>query len=74
MSERYAITFLARELKAHTGRTISYRRLWNACVDGRIAAEQNDIGRWTYNPADLPVIAAALGLAPAPPAASPVAA
>lgn len=43
----------------------SYRRVYAAALDRRIPAERGANGRWTVRPSDLPVIADALGLAPA---------
>ena len=60
--ELVALTALPRELKALTGTEApTYRRLWTLTVDGRIPAEQVN-GRYQVRRADLPDIAAALGM------------
>ncbi|WP_120010414.1 hypothetical protein [Teichococcus vastitatis] len=62
MAQRRVLTQLPRDLGRFTGHTIAYRYIWSAAVEGRIQAEQGNNGRWTYDPADVPQIAAALGL------------
>ena len=66
MATRRPLTMLSRELRRTYGQPVSYYRLWNLAVLGRIPAEQGDTGRWSYDPADLPAIAAGLGLNTAP--------
>ena len=39
-----------------------YRGCYTAAVDGRIPARRGKNGRWTFDPADLPTIAPAMGL------------
>ena len=58
---RRSITQLPRALERLTGQTVSYRRVYFACVDNRIPVEQTQNGRWQYDPNELPQIAAALG-------------
>ncbi len=60
--ETVALTALPRELTALTGKQApSYRKLWSLTVDGRLPAEQIN-GRYQVRRADLPGIAAMLGL------------
>ncbi len=60
--ELVSLTSLPRELERLTGaRPPGYRRLWTLTVDGRIPAEQVN-GRYQVRRADLPDIAAELGL------------
>jgi hypothetical protein len=40
---------------------LPYRKLWEFAVRGMIPAHQ-ETGRWHYLPADVPVIASAIGL------------
>lgn len=40
----------------------NYRTLYHRSLDGVIPVEQSDKGRWFFDPADLHVIAEALGL------------
>jgi hypothetical protein len=59
--ERLPLSTLALEIKALTGKPPpTYREGYNAAVDGRIPAERGVNGRWTYAPADLPLIAETL--------------
>jgi hypothetical protein len=61
-SEMVALPALPRELTAYAGRQApTYRKLWSMTVDGLIPAEQIN-GRYQVRRADLPEIAAALGL------------
>ena len=62
MSERAPLTLLAGELRRLrlVKRELDYRDAYNAAVDGRIPAERGENGRWTYAPADLPLIAETL--------------
>lgn len=48
---------------------IPYRTVYTAAVDGVIPAERGGNGRWTFNPADVHKIAAALGVTSEPAAA-----
>jgi hypothetical protein len=41
----------------------SYRFAYEAARSARIPATRGDNGRWTFDPADLPIIADRLGLA-----------
>jgi excisionase family DNA binding protein len=53
---------LLAELQRRYGRAPSYPRVWRWAVEGRIPAHR--VGpRWRFKPADVPAIAAALGLA-----------
>jgi hypothetical protein len=62
MSERVPLSKLAGELRRLKllEPAPTYRETYNAAVDGRIPAERGDNGRWSWAPADLPLIAAAL--------------
>lgn len=62
MAHRRTLTQLPRDLARLTGATVTYRRGYNAAVDGRIPAELGSNGRWTYSSDDLPEIARTLGL------------
>ncbi|WP_149541441.1 hypothetical protein [Siccirubricoccus phaeus] len=56
------LVLLPRDIAALTGGAApTHRRALEAARDGRIPAERGDNGRWSYRPADLPAIAAALG-------------
>ena len=57
---------LPAELKAEGYRPGTYWSMWNAAVLGRIPAEQQPNGRWMVDAADVPGIAATLGLARVP--------
>ncbi|ATR19485.1 hypothetical protein CTJ15_03725 (plasmid) [Roseomonas sp. FDAARGOS_362] len=70
----YPLTQLPRAVRRATGHDISYRRFWNAAVDGRIPAEQGRNGRWTWDSDQLPAILEAMGLASAKPSAAVMAA
>lgn len=62
MNDYVALTALSRELTLYAGRQApNYRKLWTLTVDGRIPAEQTN-GRYQVRRADLPSIAATLGL------------
>jgi hypothetical protein len=62
MSERFPLSTLAGELRRQNlvKPPPTYRETYTAAVDGRIPAERGDNGRWSWTPADLPRIAAAL--------------
>ena len=64
-TERHALTKLPRDLIERGFTPTTYRRAYSAAVDGVIPAQQNVAGRWTYDPADIPAIADALGLSDA---------
>lgn len=60
-------------LRAHEARVTSapsrlahlrHRRLLEAALDGRIAGAERIAGRWYFQPALVPMIAAELGVAP----------
>ncbi|WP_424974226.1 hypothetical protein [Dinoroseobacter sp. S124A] len=61
-TERHPLTLLPRALIEAGYEGISYRRLYNAALNARIPVERNAVGRWTFDPADLPQIAEAMGL------------
>lgn len=58
----HRLTQLPRELsEAFCCPPPTYRRLWQAAIEGRFPAHQVN-GIWHFRPADLPIIGAALGL------------
>jgi hypothetical protein len=59
--ELIPLTQVPREIDKLTGRLLSYRRLYNLILDGRVPAEQ-DNARWQIRRADLPAIITQLGL------------
>lgn len=62
-ASRLPITQLATALARAYGVTPPTRRqLWDAAVSGRYPCEQTPNGRWSIAPADLPLVAAAMGL------------
>ncbi len=68
---RTGLTRLPRRLAEHTGKPApAYRRVWDAAVGGRFPAEFEG-NRWSFDDDDLDVIAAAMGLVAAKPAACP---
>ena len=63
--EMVALSALPRELSAFTGQQApNYRKMWTLVVDGLLPAMQVN-GRYHVRRADLPAIAATLGLSPA---------
>jgi hypothetical protein len=65
MLDRIPLSRLPRALHAHTGAIPpSYGRLYRAVLDCVLPAVQEH-GRWYVDPADLPLIAERLSLAPA---------
>jgi hypothetical protein len=63
--EMAPITSLPRDLTEHTGQPAPpYRKLWEKAVQGSLPARQIN-GRWHYAVADIPAIAASLGMAKA---------
>ena len=62
MAQHLRLTALPRQLQRECGQTRPYRSLYAAALEGRFPAEQAVNGHWVYDPADLAVIAAALGL------------
>ena len=52
---------LSSELRRAGGPKVSYRKLYEAALDGRIPAERSPKGRWTVAARDLPRVAQALG-------------
>ena len=62
MAKTFPISDVPRELKAKYGKTVSYRKVYNGVIDGRLPAKRGDNGRWLMAEADLPAIAEALGL------------
>ncbi len=61
-ADRRPLIDLPRELLAAYGRPVPYATLWRLAVQGGIPVDRLG-GRWLYDPADVPRIAAALGLA-----------
>lgn len=62
-NDRIGLAHAPRELKQMTGHTVpgGYPRFYRMVLAGLIPAEQEN-GRWYLNRADLPQIAASLGL------------
>jgi len=56
------LTLLPRELKARTGRSTTYRRVYTLALDGRLPAEQGENGRWRVRERNVQLIAEELGL------------
>ena len=58
---------IARALIAagFTTRPIDYNRLYRLIVSGAVPAQQTMTNRWSVQGSDLPLVASALGLAPA---------
>jgi hypothetical protein len=57
------LTDALRRLNAEHGGTISYQKLFLAVASGRVPAERDHTGsRWVIDEANLPAVAAALGL------------
>ena len=65
MAERLPLTYLPSVLTEAGYQPAPYRDLYEAARDCRIPAKPNKGGRWTFDPADLPTIAQAMGLADA---------
>jgi hypothetical protein len=62
MSEKLPLTQVAAALRYLTGSTPPrYQQLWRAMVDGKISGELVN-GRYVVQRADLPIIAAAMGM------------
>lgn len=62
---RFGLTQLPRKASAHTGQQApTYRRCFDLAVAARFPAEFAN-NRWTWDDADLDVIARALGMVPA---------
>ena len=59
---RRPISTLAHDLLAHGHDAPNYRALADAARSGHFPAERGANGRWTYDPADVPLIAKALHL------------
>ncbi len=67
---RFGLTQLPRKLAEHTGQAApTYRRCYDAAVEARIPADFAG-SRWSFDEADVPQIAVALGLKVAPAKAS----
>lgn len=62
---RIALPNVPRELSQLTGRPVGYSRLYKSVLEGLVPAER-DGSRWFMRRADLPAVASALGLMPAP--------
>jgi hypothetical protein len=60
---RFGLTQLPRKLSEVTGKSSTYRQCFDAAVNGRFPAQFAN-SRWTVDEADLPQIAAALGMIP----------
>lgn len=62
-AERIGLAHSPREILSLTGRSVpgGYTRIYKLVLAGAIPAEQEN-GRWYLNRADLPQIAASLGL------------
>ena len=64
------LTKLPAALAAYVGGPApGYRQIYNEVVDGKLSMITSIRGRWHFNPADVPAIAAALRLSPVAPAA-----
>ena len=62
MTDKIQLTQVSRALRDLTGRTApTSRQLWHAIADGKIPSEVVN-GRHLVRRADLPIIAAAMGL------------
>ena len=66
MAQRHPLTDLPRALIEAGYDAATYRALYVAAVDGRIAVTKGKNGRWTFQADDLPAIAEAMGLTDAP--------
>lgn len=64
MANRHPLTDLPRVLiEAGYDDAPKYRTIYTAAVDGRLPAQRDGGGRWTFNADELPQIIEALGLA-----------
>ena len=63
MPDRQLLTELPHALNAAEYHNPGYRQLYEAARSARIPVAKDSQGRWTFAPADLPAIAATLGLA-----------
>ena len=63
MPNRQLLTELPHALNAAEYHNPGYRQLYEAARSARIPVAKDSQGRWTFAPADLPAIAATLGLA-----------
>ena len=61
--QHHPLTDLPATLAAEGYPAPSYRFTYEAARSARIPATRGENGRWTFDPADLPVIADRLGLA-----------
>jgi hypothetical protein len=62
---RHLLTHLPRNLaRRYDGAVPSGRRVVTDAIDCKIRAEKNASGRWSYDEADEPVIAAFYGMTP----------
>ena len=62
MSDRRPIIELPRILNEAGFESATYRQLYLAAVNGRFPAKRASNGRWSFDVADLPEIAEAMGL------------
>lgn len=65
MKQSIPLTQLPKALATAGYNPPGYRACYEAARSARIAADLADNGRWTFDPADLPAIAQALGLSDA---------
>lgn len=63
MPDRQLLTELPHALNAAEYHNPGYRQLYEAARSARIPVAKDSQGRWTFAPADVPAIAATLGLA-----------
>jgi len=63
MPDRQLLTELPHALNAAEYHNPGYRQLYEAARSARIPVAKDSQGRWTFAPADVPAIAASLGLA-----------
>lgn len=61
--QHHPLTDLPATLAAEGYPAPSYRFTYEAARSARIPATRGENGRWTFDPADLPIIADRLGLA-----------
>jgi hypothetical protein len=59
---RIPLPALSRKLKEMFGKTRPYTRLYRGALNGEYMVIQDDSGRYSVAEADLPIIAAVLGL------------
>ena len=62
MDETFPLSELSRRLKDLTGGRVTYESLYIKVLDDDLPAEKNLAGRWRVKCADVPAIAAKLGL------------